>query len=242
MQKRILGTTLIVLLIFTMFVLVSYCSSTFYNQQQGQNANAATVTQQNKDSRIVEPMATINFPFPFATPTPTPSPTPIPTPTPVPTPKPILFTPQMEVSYRTSSVDNRLRVEIYGTVKTNTSAPIVNAPLLVDFSSNGNEWESLSLVQTQSDGAFTAVWIPPSPGNYTLRVTIDETSAYYSANKTVDCVLTEESEQQPIVSESTPWTLYFELIVAAFVALAVVVVAVKRYRAIALKKKYEIKH
>jgi hypothetical protein len=132
-----------------------------------------------------------------AAPTPTPisSSTTNPTSTPIPTPNPNLPVPAIDVSCRGTSLTNGYKVSINGNLQLNGN-PLVDKPVLISFSvTGGDSWESLTLVKTQSDGNFAALWAPDVTGNYLVKATIMATSIFNGASKTVALALTPDEEK-----------------------------------------------
>ena len=193
MSKPRLCLFLIGFLLLALVVPVFF-SSTIYGTNTGQSFSPKQPAPTQTGEPLPEPLATFSFPFPLVTVTPSPSPSPVPTPTPIPTPKPILSTPVFTLSCMGSATASGLKVEIDGNVRTNTSA-ISEAPILVAYSADGSSWEGITLVQTGSDGSFTAVWLPPANGSYLVKASIEETPFYNSANKTVNLALISDSQQ-----------------------------------------------
>jgi hypothetical protein len=129
------------------------------------------------------------------TPTPISSPTTSPAPTPMPTPNPNLPTPAIEVSCKGTSVANGYKVSINGNLQLNGS-PLVDTPVLISFSvTGGDSWKSLTLVKTQSNGNFAALWTPDVTGNYLVKATVTAASTYNSASKSVALALTPDEEK-----------------------------------------------
>jgi hypothetical protein len=59
----------------------------------------------------------------------------------------------------------------------------------------GDSWQSLTLVKTQSNGNFAALWTPDVTGNYFVKATVTATSTYNGASKTVALALTPDEEK-----------------------------------------------
>ncbi len=130
------------------------------------------------------------------TPTPISSPTTSPAPTPMPTPNPNLPTPTIEVSCKGTSVANGYKVSINGNLQLNGS-PLVDTPVLISFSvTGGDSWKSLTLVKTQSNGNFAALWTPDVTGNYLVKATVTAASTYNSASKSVALALTPDGRKK----------------------------------------------
>jgi hypothetical protein len=131
------------------------------------------------------------------TPTPIPAQTANPTPTPVPTPNPTLPTPLIDFTCKSTSTGSISKVEINGNLLLGGN-PLADSPILISYSvTNGNTWVSLTLVRTQTDGSFTAVWQPEVTGNYLVKATSDATTTMNGATKTINLALTPENPDNP---------------------------------------------
>lgn len=143
---------------------------------------------------------------PFATPSPSPSPTPEPTPTPVPTPRPEPSAkPNIDVSLKNTATASSLKVDVSGTLSYNKTA-IPNASVILSYSTDaGLNWTSFSLVQTRSDGSYSAVWLPNATGNYLINAYWDGNSTLHWMNATLGLALTPDSAGNvfSVVSNST---------------------------------------
>jgi len=76
---------------------------------------------------------------------------------------------------------------------------------LISYSvTGGSSWESLTLVNTGSDG-FVAVWTPQVTGNYLIKARFEGNSAFNEASTIVNLALTPYSEQTlfSVTSNST---------------------------------------
>jgi len=136
-------------------------------------------------------------PTPTATPepTPTPTPTPEPTPTPSPTPSPTKLTPTIDVSCKSISTSTDLKVEIAGKLTYNGGA-ISGEQVLISYSvTGGDEWESLTSVNTGSDGSFVVVWTPIATGDNLVKARWAGNASFNEASKTVNLALAPYSEQ-----------------------------------------------
>jgi hypothetical protein len=133
-------------------------------------------------------------PTPTATPQPTPtqstSPTPTaqPTATPTPTPnnKP---TPTINLSCRSSTVNNGFRVEINGLLSNGVSALSNKAVQLYYSKDGGSNWQTLTLVNTGGDGKFNAVWISSASGVFILKAESPASSEYNQATAVVNLAI-----------------------------------------------------
>ncbi len=129
------------------------------------------------------------------TPAPTSPPTSNPTsnPTPIPTPNPSLPTPTLSLSCKSTPSALGAKVEINGNLLVNGS-PIADSPVLISYSiTDGNTWQSLTLVKTLSDGAYAAVWQPDVTGNYLVKATLEATSTMNGVSKTINLALTPDA-------------------------------------------------
>ncbi len=146
--------------------------------------------------------------IPAATPTPAPiAPTTNPTSNPAPTttPNPSLSTPTIDLTCRSTTSPSGSNVEISGNLFLNGN-PVTGSPILLSYSvTGGNAWESLTLVNTLSDGSFKAIWQPDVTGNYLIKATSDATSTMNGASKTINLALTPDSEHNvfTLTSNST---------------------------------------
>jgi hypothetical protein len=168
-------------------------------------ADSSVVPLTHKGDLTYTPMAT-GLPFPFSTPTPTPSPTPEPTVTPVPTPKPEpTAKPTMEIYCKSTAAQSNLKVEVTGTLTYNKTG-IPAASIYIGYSADsGNVWQNFTLVQTQTDGGFAAIWNPNATGNYLVTANWEGNSTLHWVNATANLVLTPDSAGNlfSVVSNST---------------------------------------
>lgn len=132
---------------------------------------------------------------PTPTPTPTASPTAPPTPRPTNTPTPNLPTPTVDVTCKGTTTSNGPKVEIRGELLLSGNA-VAESPILISYSvTDGETWESLTLVHTLSDGSFAAVWYPDVTGNYLIKATSDRNAKMNAASKIVNLALTPDKNQ-----------------------------------------------
>jgi hypothetical protein len=132
---------------------------------------------------------------PAPSPTPTPTATPEPTPTPSPTPSPTKLTPTIDVSCKSISTSTDLKVEIAGKLTYNGGA-ISGEQVLISYSvTGGDEWESLTSVNTGSDGSFVVVWTPSATGDNLVKARWAGNESFNEASKTVNLTLAPYSEQ-----------------------------------------------
>jgi hypothetical protein len=146
--------------------------------------------------------------IPTATSTPTPIPTtPKPTnnPTPTPTSNPSLPSPTIDLTCRSTTSASGSKVEISGNLMLNDNS-ISNSPILLSYSvTGGNSWQSLTLVNTLTEGSFKAIWNPDVTGNYLIKATSEKTLTMNGASKIINLALTPDPEHNvfTLTSNST---------------------------------------
>ena len=106
-----------------------------------------------------------------------------------------LQTPALTTSCTTSVSPSSLNVLINGNLTYNgTSIP--NAPVLLYYSVTGGEsWQDLTLVDTDSTGAYSAMWLPQVTGNYQLKAIYQGNENYLGTSNTVNFVMEPYTEQ-----------------------------------------------
>jgi parallel beta-helix repeat protein len=145
-------------------------------------------------------------PTPTPTPTATPQPTATPTPTITPTPSPTKATPTLDFSCKGTAISpTEFKVEITGELSYNGVAISGEAVLILYSVTGGDEWESLTLVNTGSDGSFIAVWMPCVPGNYLVKAVWEGNSKFNETSTIVNFALKAYSEESvfSLTSNST---------------------------------------
>ena len=148
---------------------------------------------------------------PSPSPSPSPEPTPEPTPTPSPTPSPSKPTPILDVSGKGTATSTGLKVEIKGKLSYNGAA-ISGESVLISYSvTGGKDWQSLTLVNTGSDGGFIVAWTPPVTGDYLIKATWEGNSAYNEVSTAINLALTPYTEENwfSVTSNSTISALAF---------------------------------
>ncbi|HMK95686.1 MAG TPA: hypothetical protein VK536_09855, partial [Candidatus Limnocylindrales bacterium] len=109
-----------------------------------------------------------------------------PTPSPSPTPSP-LPTPTLTVNCVSSTSYNSFNVQINGNLAFNGTG-ISGVPILLSYSAdNGASWQSLTTVNTDTNGGFLAQWLGPSAsGDYLLNATYSGSATYSSVSTVVN--------------------------------------------------------
>ena len=124
---------------------------------------------------------------------------------------PTLAKPTLEVSCRSSTSYSGFNVEIRGSLTFNGTA-ISNAPILLSYSvTGGKSWVDLTLVNTGSDGSYSAAWMPSVTGNYMVKATYDGDDTYPGKTETVNLAVTQFAEKNvfSVSSNSTVSSLAF---------------------------------
>ncbi len=148
------------------------------------------------------------IPTPTVSPTtpPTSNPTPIKTPSPTPTstPIPTLPTPTFELTGKSTKSASISEVEINGLLQLNGTS-VAGVPIQLSISkTGGQDWESLTMVSTGSDGSFSALWQPSATGNYLIKAFLEKTTTMNEATKVVNFALAnQENSVFSLTSNST---------------------------------------
>jgi hypothetical protein len=118
-----------------------------------------------------------------------------PTPNPTMTPPPALAAPELEVSCKTSTGYSNFRVEIFGNLAYNSTG-ISGVPILLFSSVDGGvSWIQLTIVSTDANGDFLAVWFPIVTGNYLLKAEFSENNGYSAVDSTINFVISPSGDQ-----------------------------------------------
>lgn len=151
----------------------------------------------------------VTAPTPTQSPTtsPTASPTNPPTINPTSTPRPNLPTPNIDLTCKGSITGGDAKVQMNGKVTLNGNQ-VANAPVSIAYSiNNGESWNSLTMVTTESDGSYVAVWHPDVTGYYLIKATCDATSAMNAASKTVTLALTPDDAEHNVFTVNSNSTI-----------------------------------
>jgi len=126
----------------------------------------------------------------------------------------------ISISLSSSTSYVGFHVEINGNL-TCDEVGLSGASILLSYSVTGGEtWNDITLVDTASDGGYSAVWMPSATGNYLVRATWDGNATYWGTNTTVNLAVTPYKDQNVFSVESnstisrlafntTDWTLSF---------------------------------
>jgi hypothetical protein len=121
--------------------------------------------------------------------------------------------PSLTTSCSSSVSQSSLRVQINGNLTFNKTG-ISGAPILLSYSVTGGEsWQDLTLVNTGSDGSYSALWMPSVTGNYLLRAVYRGDDVYMGTNIIVSFAIQPYSNESvsifSIMSNSTISELSF---------------------------------
>ena len=105
-----------------------------------------------------------------------------------------------------------LNAEINGNLTFNGTG-VSNAPILLSYSVTGGEsWQDLTLVNTASDGTYSALWFPSVTGDYLLKAVYQGSENYLGTSNIVNFALQPALEQSvfSVTSNSTISELSFD--------------------------------
>jgi len=103
------------------------------------------------------------------------------------------------------------KVEINGNLTCN-EVGLSRAPILLSYSVTGGEtWNDITIINTDSDGGYSALWMPSATGNYLVRALWSGNSTYPRTNTTVNLAVIpfEEENVFSVTSNSTVSELAF---------------------------------
>lgn len=129
-----------------------------------------------------------------------------------PTPTPNMLTPTFALSCQSSTTGSNFKVTIIGNLTCNSTALSGN-PVLLSYSVNGGtSWNDLTLVDTDGNGNFLAVWTPLVTGSFLIKAAWTGNSTYSATAATVNLVVTPMDGQNvfSVTSNSTVSGFYFD--------------------------------
>jgi len=89
---------------------------------------------------------------------------------------------------------------------------LADVPILLSYSVNeGNSWNNLTTVSTDSTGSFSAEWLPPATGTYLLKGTFSGNANYSKASAIVNFAIAPFKQESTfsVTSNSTLSALAF---------------------------------
>lgn len=122
-----------------------------------------------------------------------------------------LQTPSLTTTCITSESQLSFNVKINGYLTVNGSG-IPNAPILISYSvTGGDSWQDLTLVQTDSDGYYSALWLLSVTGEYQVKAVYKGSGNYLGTSNIVNFAMEPGAEQNvfSINSNSTLSALTF---------------------------------
>jgi len=119
-------------------------------------------------------------------------------------PIPTVARPILDLTCKSSTSYSGFNVEIKGNLALNGTA-IPDAPIVLSYSVNGGKsWEDLTLVYTDSDGHYSADWLPSVTGNYLVKATYEGDEGILAASsEIVNFAVTEFAEKNVLFSVSS---------------------------------------
>jgi hypothetical protein len=124
---------------------------------------------------------------------------------------PSLMPTNLEVSCKSTTSYSGFKVNIEGRL-TAIEQPISNVGILLSYSVTGGlSWNDLSFVNTDENGAFSAVWMPSVTGNFLIKAIWTGNSTFSKASEVVSFAVTPFEEQSvfSVTSNSTISALFF---------------------------------
>ncbi len=120
-------------------------------------------------------------------------------------------TPTLTVSCRSSTTFSNFRVEVGGSLTFNGTG-LQGSPVLLSYSVDGGDsWSQLTLVDTDNNGDFLAVWLPSVTGKYLLKAEWAGDDDYAETSTVINFAVSPSGEQTffSVASNSTISLLAF---------------------------------
>jgi len=103
------------------------------------------------------------------------------------------------------------KIEINGNLTCN-EVGLSETPILLSYSVTGGEsWNDITFINTDSNGGYSAVWMPPATGNYLVKATWTGNATYPGTTTTINLAVIPFEEQNvfSVTSNSTVSALAF---------------------------------
>jgi hypothetical protein len=114
--------------------------------------------------------------------------------------------PALSVSCVSSITESSFNVKINGALNFDGNS-ISGAPIRISYSVNdGDSWQDLTTVHTDSDGSYSALWLLQVTGDYLLKAVYNGSERYLSTSKIVNFAI-EPCEQQKVFSINSNSTI-----------------------------------
>ncbi len=127
-------------------------------------------------------------------PTSTPTTTPTPTTQPTATPSPNKPTPTINLQCKSTHIDSGFRVDLSGTISNNNIGLANKALQLYISKDGGRTWEPLTLVNTNNEGQFNAVWVSSTSGIFSFKAEHTADSEYNGVTATINFAIEPATE------------------------------------------------
>jgi len=125
---------------------------------------------------------------------------------------PTLAKPTLDISGKSSASYFGFNVEIKGSLTLNETG-IPEAPILLSYSVNGGKsWQDLTFVYTDSDGSFSATWLPSVTGNYLIQAKYEGNATCLGTAVIVNLAIVSFADKDvfSVTSNSTVSSLVFD--------------------------------
>ncbi len=114
--------------------------------------------------------------------------------------------PSLITSCRGSASASRFSAQINGNLTFNGTA-VSGVPIFLSYSvTGGKSWQDLTLVNTGTDGSYSALWLPSVTGNYMIKAVYEGNESYLGAINIVNFAI-EPYEEQSAFSVTTNSTI-----------------------------------
>ena len=116
--------------------------------------------------------------------------------------------PSLNIELMSSASQSSFNVKISGSLTSNGKG-ISEAPILLSYSvTGGKSWQDLTLVYTDSDGSYSAMWLPFVTGNYLVKAIYEgEDNSLGASSEIVNFAVTQFAEENTLFSVSSNSTV-----------------------------------
>jgi PKD repeat protein len=113
---------------------------------------------------------------------------------------PTVARPTLDVSCKSLTPYSSLTVEIQGSLTLYETA-VPDAQILLSYSANGGKtWQDLTMVNTASDGTYSATWNPSITGSYQIKAVYEGDATYLGTTAAVNFSVTLLQDDAPPVT------------------------------------------
>jgi hypothetical protein len=127
-------------------------------------------------------------------------------------PAPSLPTPELDVSCQSSTTGSDFKVTVDGNLTCNGTS-LASVPVLISYSVNGGtSWNDLTVVDTDAEGGFLALWKPLVTGDFLIRASYVGNATFQPTAATVNLIVTPTAGENvfSVTSNSTVSGFYFD--------------------------------